>query len=137
MHRSALPRRQKSKPFKRSSHAANQTTTVVFTRPTRRHTRRIGRPRKSRARAAGLPLASRSRRLGRPVRRRPPRKPIELGTGIPALEQLSNPCRRETLRHHRSRPLRHHDSFAGRVLNISKNSEKGEKEMNTKEAVQS
>src|SRR5580704_7545236 len=120
MHRSALPRKQKSKPFKRSSHAANQTTTVVFTRPTRRHTRRVGGSRKSRAGTAGLPLASRSRRLGRLVRRRPPGKPIQLGKGIPALEQLSNPCRLEALRHHRSRPLRHHDSFAGRVLNISR-----------------
>ena len=54
-------------------------------------------------------------------------KPIQLGTGIPALEQLSNPCRREALRHHRSRPLRHHDSFAGRVLNISRIQKKEKK----------
>ena len=52
---------------------------------------------------------------------------FSLERGIPALEQLSNPCRRETLRHHRSRPLRHHDSFAGRVLNISRIQKKGEK----------
>src|SRR6266852_2152274 len=135
MHRSTLHRKQKSKSFERSSHAANQTTAVVFTRPTRCHTGRFGRSRKSRARTAGLPLASRSRRLGRSVRRGPPGKPIQLGTGIPALEQLSNPCGREALCHHRSRPLRHHDSFAGRVLNISKSQKKRRKKMNTKEAV--
>src|ERR1700728_1345670 len=136
MQRSALPRKQESKPFERSSHAANQKPTTVFTWPTRRYTRRVGRSPKIRPRTAGLSRSPRSRRVGRPVRRGPARKPNQLGTRIPAVEQLSNPCRREGLGHHRSRPLRHHHSFAGRVLNISKIQRKGEKEMNTKEALQ-
>src|ERR1700728_2515026 len=61
----------KINPFERSSYATKHTTTVVFTRPTRRHTGRAGRSRKGRARAAGLPLSSRSRRLGRSMRGRP------------------------------------------------------------------
>src|ERR1700733_7229476 len=135
MHRSALPRKQKSKPFKRSSHAANQTTAVVFTRPTRRHNRRVGRSRKSRARTAGLPLASRSGQLGRPVGGRPPGKPIQLGTGIPALEQLSNPCGREALRHHRSGPFHHNDSHARRVLMHPKTKNKEKNTMTTAAAI--
>jgi hypothetical protein len=77
-----------------SSHAANQTTTFIFTRPSRRCTRRVGRPRKIRPGTAGFPLAPFSRRAGRPVRGRPTGKPVQLGTQLSDLLELPHCCGR-------------------------------------------
>src|SRR5882762_3512845 len=134
MHRSALPGKQKSKPFKGVPNATNHETQSLFSRSSRCNTRRIDRSPKGGTTAAGVPRPAPSGRLGRPVRRRPPRKRTQPRPRLPASQPLQHVSGRSPLRHHRSRPQCHHDSFARRVLRFSRNQKKRRREMSTKEA---
>ena len=131
-----MPQRQKSNQETSRFNASNRQITAFPSRPSRRNTRRVGCSRKGMTATSGFPRTPRSWRLGRPVRRRPQRKPTQSGTRITALEQLLHMRRRhEGLGHHRSGPLRHHDSLTRRVLTHPKTKNKEKNTMTTAAAI--
>src|SRR5882762_4103385 len=125
MHRSALPGKQKSKPFKGVSNATNHETQSLLSRSSRCNTRRINRSPKGGTTAAGVPRPTPSGRLGRFVRRGPKRKRLQPRARVPALERLPHTRRRQVVDYHGVGPLCDHALAARRILNpkVSRNAE--------------